>query len=85
MVAELHDASLEEINLDWNTGRATIRLKTSAKEVLIIIGDVTEIVIPRKFPWGKSISVNKCHYSESNLTREMQSGDNIVIRGKLLV
>jgi hypothetical protein len=81
----LHDMSLVRIAVEWKAGLCiadidgpVIRDVMGAQ--LRWIG-VTEVEIPRRFPWGRSISVNKaCGPVDGRYEIEMQTGDTIVVR-----
>jgi hypothetical protein len=84
---KLHDATLTSIELDWATGnfRASFILGVDPRELRIVGKDVTSFSYERRFPWGRSVSVNKCQIeskgTEVVLTIEMQSGDLLVGKG----
>jgi hypothetical protein len=82
--ADLHDATLEKVSIDWATGQAEVRLKTAAGPRFLRAFGTTGLVCPRRHPWGPSESVNEVRGPrklEDRLTLEieMQSGDVIEI------
>jgi hypothetical protein len=84
---QLHDATLKRIELDWAEGRLRLSFIAGAEDQLVvIIGEgLFSFSCDRKFPWGRSESVNKINFNQetdsTTLTVEMQSGDLLV--GKL--
>lgn len=87
---DLHDAILHKISLDWATGQAEVELETCerfdtpSRKINIVVTATTNLILPRKFPWGPSIHVNevrgpyqKLEKKNTILEIEMQSGDVI--------
>ena len=82
----LHDAALVGIDVDWDSGEVTVRLRVPHHERARITARAARLLeCPREQPWGPSASVNEvrriAHGAEptSRLEIEMQSGDMIVI------
>jgi hypothetical protein len=80
---DLHDATLTQIRLDWAIGDFSADFVIVGHRRLQIIGKgVKSFSYGREFPWGPSISVNKCRIETKNaeavLTIEMQSGDELI-------
>jgi hypothetical protein len=82
---KLHDMSLVRIAVEWKAGLCTADIYGAvipdvSGAQLRWIG-VTEVEIPRSFPWGPSISINKAHGPiDGRYEVEIQSGDTIVVR-----
>jgi hypothetical protein len=80
----LHDATFRSFDLDWATGdfKAYFSGGIDAHELVIIGKDLKSFSCKRSFPWGRSVSVNKCIIESKSagevLTIEMQSGDSLV-------
>lgn len=87
-LGHLHDATLRRIELDWKSGDFAAELTPSPGDTQLRIAGkgITSLSISRAFPWGPSISINKCYLHQSadgaELKIEMQSGDEIIVRGK---
>lgn len=85
---QLHDATLDSIELRWSSGEALIRLKTGdanhPHRVLVATG-LRHLDCPRELPWGPSASINQVRGPAPAgpdtrvLEIEMQSGDTIRI------
>lgn len=90
--SELHDATLESIQLDWPTGRVVLRVRTGSParpQVVITAAGTTELVCPRRHPWGASVSINEVrgpepHDGGARLEIEMQSGDVLVLAAQMI-
>ena len=83
----LHDATLENIRLDWKAGTILLNLQvgSAAYDVGIIKAEgVTDLICPRLMPWGPSNSVNSISAKDipggKLIEVEMQSGDLIKIQ-----
>ena len=91
VAASLHDATLLHIELDWPGGSAAVRFRAvPGVAVVLRASGVLGVSVPRRHPWGPSISVNSAHLSRSQdgtdrLDIEMQSGDAIVVEASNLV
>ncbi len=79
---DLHDATLKNVDFEWETAKVQLTFKTgvAASQIAIIEADgVTNLKCPRLLPWGPSSSVNSTALKTLNdghfLTIEMQSGD----------
>lgn len=78
-----HDATLVGIDVNWAAGTFVVGLRPVGAPELQIRGvGMSNAVIPRRQPWGPSISVNQLLLSDSSLTIEMQSGDTLMIEAK---
>ncbi|WP_025261929.1 hypothetical protein [Pseudomonas cichorii] len=81
----MHDWTLQSIHVDWARGVAKIELKDSMSMVRFIeINELKSVTIPRRNPWGESVSINEAIYlvnegGEHALIVEMQSGDYIKV------
>ena len=82
----LHDATLQNMNLDWEAGTISLTLQVgpAASDLGELRAEgVTDFVCPRLMPWGPSDSVNGINTEDvvggKLLTVEMQSGDLIKI------
>ena len=78
-----HDATLLDAQLDWATGGTKLRLRLCARDPTVAtlrFDGVSDFSWPRRFPWGKSNSVNdvRCPI-DGSIEIEMQSGDVIRI------
>lgn len=84
----LHDATLKKIELDWAAGSFTafFILGDDKQEVLLVGEGITSVLYDRRFPWGRSVSVNKCDIDEraagATVKLEMQSGDILIAKGE---
>jgi len=85
----LHDATLESIEIDWRSGTATIRLSLVGDPpptLALVLSGLRQVHVPRDEPWGPSVSVNAADYVDGSdagdlsLRLEMQSGDQITLR-----
>jgi hypothetical protein len=84
-LAQLHDATLRAIRLDWSTGDLHLELSAalhegSSSHVLLQATEVTLLRCPRQAPWGWSVSVNEVRTTstQSGRTRlevEVQRGE----------
>jgi hypothetical protein len=83
----LHDASLLSVRLDWITGEVVLHFRVSAADALVVVTEAVELVIPRREDWGRSASALTTRFVDDNpdsgLIVEMQSGDVLVVRGKV--
>ena len=80
----LHDATLVSISVDWAVGSASILLQPVMRDgapdsVTIEATGVRYVEIPRRYPWGESVSVNKVECEGGRLIIQVQSGDSIVV------
>ncbi|PAU62773.1 hypothetical protein [Pseudomonas indica] len=87
----MHDWTLCSIYIDWASANAKIELKDAASKVIALeIKGLSLLVIPRKNPWGESVSINEVIQINKEgeelrgLNIEMQSGDIIEIEAKLI-
>lgn len=88
--SQLHDATLEQVNVDWRSGMTNLHVKLSSAAppncayADIMFEGVSMIVCPRRMPWGRNYQINVITITarEDNsqiIQIEMQSGDIIVI------
>ncbi|XXT17235.1 hypothetical protein WME94_44120 [Sorangium sp. So ce429] len=84
----LHDATLETIELRWESGEVRLRVRTGDSEqpqLVVVASSVRRMECERQLPWGFSASINEVRGpspAEGELARveiEMQSGDVIRI------
>jgi hypothetical protein len=79
----MHDWVLVSINLSWASAKVEIEFVDSeSKRRKMVAEDLSFINIPRRSPWGGSVSVNEVSREtvEENRVRlliEIQSGDVI--------
>ncbi len=82
-----HDARLVSVHLDWASAVATIELRVAQHTVPLRILDCTDVCLPRREEWGRSVSVMSAQYldghAEVGLVVEMQTGDRLVFRGRV--
>ena len=73
----LHDATLKAVRLAWAEGRCVLELSSSsAPSCELIFMGVSELHVPRRYPWGPSVSVNAVRKVNGNTFEvEIQSGD----------
>jgi hypothetical protein len=81
----LHDATLLTITVDWAEGTASVRLHPYSGMVTIEASGLSHLDIPRRHPWGPSVSVNEVTLVDRTLRVEMQSGDTLVIEADEVV
>lgn len=89
--SELHDATLQMIQLRWAEGTVRIDVayfKDGARCHAAVLGrDVSGVCCPRALPWGESKSINEVSVEElvggSVLRIEMQSGDELIFRAQV--
>lgn len=82
---KLHDMSLIRITVEWKAGWCTLEIagpvSPGASGALLRWSGVTAIEIPRKFPWGPSISILEARGPiDGRYEIIVQSGDTIAIR-----
>jgi hypothetical protein len=82
---KLHDMSLLRISLEWKAGLCTLEIDgpvvPDALGARLRWSGVTAIEIPRKFPWGPSISILEARGPlDGRYEIIVQSGDTIVVR-----
>jgi hypothetical protein len=85
---ELHDATLEALELRWSSGEAVMRIRTgdaTHAQRVVVASAVRRIGCDRQMPWGFSVSINEVRGPVAAgddtfmLEIEMQSGDLISI------
>ncbi len=77
--AELHDATLETVTMNWEKAEvsATVALLGGIGATLVFY-EVTAVVLPREAPWGTSNSINEARTLKGGKYEiEMQSGDTL--------
>lgn len=85
--AELHDATLESMELRWSSGEAVLRIRTgdpTRPQRVVVASAVLRLGCDRQLPWGFSVSINEVRGPAVGddalvLEIEMQSGDLIRI------
>jgi len=86
-IGGLHDAVLLSIDMQWAEGTVTLGVRTANGPKRLVVKQVTRLVCPREYPWGRSVSINEVRLGETpagtsfQLEIEMQSGDVLAIRG----
>jgi hypothetical protein len=72
----LHDATLTDVHLDWLAGTCALLLSRTSGQYELRFNGVSDLAIPRRQPWGPSVSINSLRKDSSGLFEiEMQSGD----------
>lgn len=87
MPESMHDWTLLNIRLDWESGKACAEFTADEPSVIrvLIAEGVRELHVPRTNAWGPSVSVNRASDvilatdGTKSLTIQMQSGDEIRI------
>ena len=91
MTGYMHDWTLLSVKVDWIKGEAAIDFRALSGHISVHAVGLSEVHIPRHFPWGRSESVNSvkgpslAENSEAHLSIEMQSGDVIRISARSFV
>ncbi|WP_437753688.1 hypothetical protein [Sorangium sp. So ce1389] len=84
----LHDATLETIELRWESGEVRLRIRTGDPEqpqLVVVASSVHRMECARQLPWGFSVSINEVRGPSpidgggACVEVEMQSGDVIRI------
>lgn len=80
----MHDWTLTLITVDWISGSGYLRIRGNGREREIGFQRIQRLVVPREFPWGRSLSINAVDgpielQGKLQLKVEMQSGDVIEI------
>jgi hypothetical protein len=86
----LHDATLVSVSVDWVLGSASIHLRPVSRAgapsaVTIEASGIRHVEIPRRSPWGPSVSVNQVIGESGRLVIEVQSGDSIVVEADEII
>jgi hypothetical protein len=86
---DLHDATLDRLELHWKTGEAVLHVRTglAAHPRVEVVGTaVQRVACDRRLPWGPSASINRVRGpiamadgQGQRLEIEMQSGDILVL------
>jgi hypothetical protein len=73
----LHDATLKAVRLIWAEGHCVLELSSSsAPSCELVFTGVSELSVPRRHPWGPSVSINTVRQVGDNTFEvEVQSGD----------
>jgi len=87
---DYHDATFITASVEWKSGSTVMKFELCTQpeqQVRLIVRETTDFECPRKFPWGKSESVNQltvgvAESGEQRIEVEMQSGDRIIVVGK---
>lgn len=83
-LSSLHDSTLERLVVNWESGGGFLQLRSwEGGPILerLEFNGLRELSLPRRFPWGLSVSLNQCRIGtadESGISRlevELQSGD----------
>ena len=89
--ADLHDATRDDVCLDWRTGLVRIAIRLEADEVTHVELHALEtryLACPRREDWGKSTYINEVRGPRPvdlggvRLEIEMQSGDVIEVEAR---
>lgn len=86
-IGTLHDAVLLSIEMRWAEGTVTIGVRTAAGPKRVIVEQVTRLVCPREYPWGRSACIDEVRFGSTlpsaafQMEIEMQSGDVLAICG----
>ena len=82
---KLHDASLQSIAFDWKSAQCQLELQCWSVELgrvqLIRLGffKVSDLKVPKREPWGNSVSILEQCFEQGIYRIQMQSGDCIEI------
>jgi hypothetical protein len=84
---DLHDVTLTRIQFVWKEGELLVEFKTGIGDsslVVLAAEGVSNLLCPRRFPWGRSVSVNAVTEEsvpdgDMLLGIQMQSGDAIEV------
>ena len=85
---DLHDATLTDVHFYWAQGVCVVSFAGSPNgptgPFSLAWANVTDLQLPRRMEWGPSVSVsNLTEVGPDHWVLEMQSGDELVLRGKL--
>ena len=77
----LHDVTLTAVHFDWREGRCWLALSAAEDpNRQLVFESVIELQIPRRHPWGPSVSINRVNEpKKGQFEIEVQSGDVIQI------
>lgn len=85
-LSELHDATLQRLEILWNEGVLNVLLTKVAdppERLRLTLSGVTLCNVTRRFPWGESECLNEIDVTDTKggkkLKIEMQSGDYIEV------
>jgi hypothetical protein len=88
----MHDWTLVSILMNWIESTVTMNFRVHGIEKPVIIAQgITELIVPHREEWGRSVSVNevlgptKLTNSNYKLVLEMQSGDLIQLEARSFV
>jgi len=79
----MHDWTLMTISVDWERAVARLEFRWNDESRTVTAVGLSNLCLPRKLPWGPSVSVNrgigptKLESGEYSFVIEMQSGDEI--------
>jgi len=86
MLKQLHDATLNRVELDWVEGSLGVSFTVGADNhtVHLLVKGLSSFSCDRRFPWGRSEFVNEVKIDEeksgTRITIEMQSGDLLIVQ-----
>lgn len=81
----MHDWTLIDLVVEWSIGTITVHFRDEESRILELkASGLTHLEVPRRRPWGPSVSVNEIRGpthldGRTEIEIEMQSGDVIVI------
>lgn len=84
----MHDWVLVSVSVDWEVGTARLELSWDGHLQAITARGLSNLLLPRRHPWGPSVHVNESHgptqleSGDHLLSIEMQSGDKIELIAK---
>jgi hypothetical protein len=83
---QLHDATLSRVEFDWVEGSldASFIVGADNHAMHLLVKGLSSFSCDRRFPWGRSESVNKVKIDEeksgTKITIAMQSGDLLIVQ-----
>ena len=76
--SDLHDATLVDIEVDWEDGTCLLNFRTQERpNCALLFSGFSNIAVPRQLSWGMSSSVLAVKNTNNVYEVEMQSGDTI--------
>ena len=81
----LHDATFASVHIDWADGSAELRLLVHKGKPVVLRAEGLKLInVPKREPWGPSVSVNEIRGpipADDGLRMEieLQSGDTVAI------
>jgi hypothetical protein len=79
----MHDWTFKGVSVDWGEATAELEFSSASGPKVVRAKGLWDMHLPRKLPWGPSVSVNRCNEpaqiegGDYSLVIEMQSGDKI--------